>query len=128
MKPDQQDIPRPTEEERLTPWQKVGALRRDCEPHRGRLLATLARWSILAGVASLTCIFPGLAGLPLGITAWKMAKRDLVLIRRGDMDNSGLDQTEKAMTAAREGTVLSLFGLVLWSVAMGFIKTRALNP
>jgi hypothetical protein len=44
------------------PWEQPGAVRRDCEPHRGRLLAALGR-------AALVCACLGLGWLVLAFFA-----------------------------------------------------------
>jgi hypothetical protein len=66
------------------PWEQPGAVRRDCEPHRGPLVLTLGILSIVCGSLALgawLCFGPAvllaLLGLPLGIVAWVLGTRDL---------------------------------------------------
>src|SRR5262249_27536223 len=53
-------------------------MRRDAEPHRGPLLAGMGNFTLAAGGLTL-CLAgaPLLIVLPLGITTWVMASRDL---------------------------------------------------
>jgi hypothetical protein len=123
----EKDLPRLTAEEVFTPWEMVGASRRDSKPHRARFLRVIAYISVLAGGASVTCMMPGLVGLPLGLAAWRMACRDLNSMRRGDMDTDGFHQTEKARSDARVGTILSLVGLMFWSLMTAVVTYLAVK-
>jgi hypothetical protein len=91
--------------------------RRDCEAHRGRLIAMLGTVSMFFGGLAL-CFF-GLGVLisgPLGVAAWVMANRDLALMRAGLMDPQGRPQTENGRAAGIVGLFLgvlfALFGLL----------------
>jgi hypothetical protein len=46
--------------------------------------------------------------LPLGLTVWVVARRDLARMRKGLMDPRGEEKTELARLAAREAVRLSL--------------------
>jgi hypothetical protein len=59
------------------PWEQAGAIRRDCEPHRGEFLSFLGGVSAVCGLVSLCLVFPALLGLPLGLAAWAISLRDL---------------------------------------------------
>src|SRR6266481_6497320 len=84
------------------PWEEAGAVRRDCEPHRGNLLQILA-------VASASC--GALAWLPplivfpiaVGIATRLMATRDLKMMRAGTMDPAGIKIAECAKRYAGIG-------------------------
>ena len=48
------------------PWERPGGVRRDCEPHRGRLLHVLGVLSLVCGMLS-GCLAPAILALPLGV-------------------------------------------------------------
>jgi hypothetical protein len=92
------------------PWQQPGAVRRDCEPHRGRLLRVL-------GIASLVIPFAGLflspliglvAGVSLGLTVWVLAGSDLAKMAAGLMDPDGQRATLSARRLGLAGVLVSL--------------------
>jgi len=61
-------------------------VRRDSLPHRGRLIAALGSFSMVAGGLSLCLLgFGAVVALPAGVAAWVMANRDLELMRSGEM-------------------------------------------
>src|SRR5262245_56553406 len=77
------------------------APRRHLEPHRGTLILVL-------GILGITvCGF-------LGIAAWLMGKRDLDLIKRGQMDPEG-------ETLTRVGYILGLIEVILMVVSFVLI-------
>jgi hypothetical protein len=88
------------------PW----AVRRDGEPHRGRLVYQLGVASLVAGCLSLCPTFGlgALVGLPLGVVVWVMANRDLALMGTGMMDPVGRPLTDTGRTYAIAGVLLSL--------------------
>jgi hypothetical protein len=92
-------------------------VRRDCEPHRGPLLAGMGNVTLAVGGLTL-CILglPVLVALPLGITTWVMASNDLARMNRGEMETQGRPQTESARTSAITGVVLSLFFAAGWGL------------
>jgi len=92
-------------------------MRRDCEPHRGSLLAGMGNATLLTGGLTL-CVagLPLLVALPLGITTWVMASNDLAKMRTGEMEPEGKPQTEGARTSAITGLVLSVFFAAGWGL------------
>lgn len=89
-------------------------LRRDCDPHRGRLLWSLGLMGMALGGLSIAFFpFVVLSG-PLSLTAWALARLDLARIRAGFMDPSGERLTYEALNDGSTGLVLSLAGIVLW--------------
>jgi hypothetical protein len=120
--------PAPELEEEAGPWEEPGAVRRDCEPHRGAWLLLLA-WVALFCALCVT-LFNGLnvvalvfgfivyglpqlltlVGLPLGAAAWIMARRDLIQMRAGVMDPAG----EPSARLARKLGIVSV-GLIVSS-------------
>jgi hypothetical protein len=94
----------------VRPWQLPGAVRRDCEPHRGPLVRRVGHaafvLSLLLAVTPLV-LLPGvplmgagefpewgvplfpLAGVLPSLAAWALARHDLALMRQGLMDPAG---------------------------------------
>jgi hypothetical protein len=97
-----------------SPWDRPGAVRRDVRPHRGHILQGLAIASLIVGGIGL-CLYPlGLfAGLPLGLTAWLLARRDLADMEAGLMDLSGKDAAQSARRLALAGIVVAPVGVLL---------------
>jgi hypothetical protein len=97
---------------RLGQW-----VRRDSLPHRGRLIAGLGTFSMIAGGLSL-CLFGlgAVVALPAGIAAWVMANRDLELMRSGEMDPSGRTQTENGRVGAIVGVTLATLFAAFFAV------------
>jgi hypothetical protein len=58
------------------PWEQPGAVRRDCEPHRGQLVLKLADAGLLLGALALCVGFVALLALALGAAAWVLASRE----------------------------------------------------
>jgi hypothetical protein len=102
----------PEEEDR--PWEQRDRwggprVRRDSEPHRGTLILVL-------GIVSVVMFsFCGLIGLPLGIMALVMGRRDLKKMSQGEMDPAGEGNTRAGMICGIIGTVLN----AIWTVGCG---------
>jgi hypothetical protein len=124
------------------PWERPGAVRRDCEPHRGGLLRLMARSALAASALDmpLSCIpvpdlvgsqnvppggpvgstwaplvmATGLASLAvlLGVSAAWLAGRDLLRMRSGETDPAGEKHTEGARQAGLWGAGLGMAVLV----------------
>ena len=91
------------------PWERWGAARRDCAPHRGNVLLLLATVALLLGLSSLCLVVPGWVALPLGWVVEALAQRDLERMTAGTMDPNGREQAERA----KELTDLAVaFGVV----------------
>lgn len=109
------------------PWEAKGGSRRDCAPHRARLLTAMARWSLIAAGLSFLGLPANVIGLPLGWTAWRMACRDRDRICAGNMDQEGYHPTEQARSDSRAALVLNLLsvptalcgGVILLLLAIG---------
>jgi hypothetical protein len=104
----------PEEDER--PWERPGATRRDCEPHRGRLLKRLAGTALILGILSWLCPPCALAAVPLGALASGLARRDLTWMRKGLMDRRAEWTTHQAQADGKAGLVLGAVMLLLWSL------------
>jgi hypothetical protein len=92
------------------PWERPGAFRLDCEPHRSGLLLALGKVSLALGIASWFLLVPALPGLLLGLSAFLLSWRDLKVMRSGLMDQAGERQTRRATHAALAGVALNLVG------------------
>lgn len=95
------------------PWERPGALRRDCEPHRGPVLGALGLAACLGGLFSLLLGAPGVFGITLGVAVRQMARRDLGLMRAGLMDRAGEVDTDQARRCSAVGVALGACGLAL---------------
>jgi hypothetical protein len=104
----------PEEEER--PWERreQRRVRRDCEPHRGGTVLLLG----IIGLGLSLMGWPGVVGLPIGITAWVMAHGDLRKIRAGEMDPGGHSLTRAGRICGIIGTLCSSCFLLL--IVAGF--------
>jgi hypothetical protein len=100
------------------PWERPGAVRRDCAPHRGRLLRVLGGVSLVCGILAPVLMLPGLIGLPLSVAVLVLSGRDLARMRRGLLDPSGRAETEKARGLAFGGLVLSAAGLSVYGLLL----------
>jgi hypothetical protein len=107
------------------PWERPGAVRRDCEPDRGTTLLWLGRlslWLIVLGVLlGVAVLLPVLA---LAIAVLVMAARDRAKMRAGTMDPAGEALTRKGARYAKAAlgtvvlTVLAIVGLA--AAVIGF--------
>jgi hypothetical protein len=96
------------------PWERPGAARRDCTPHRGKALVWLATAAFVCGLLSFLLGAPGFIGLPLGVAAYILAGRDLDSMERRLMDPRGREDTEVARRRGIAGAVMSILGLVFY--------------
>jgi hypothetical protein len=90
------------------PWERPGALRRDCEPHRARLIMALGG---LAGLCALLMCLVGVTAplaIGLGLAAWLMGRRDLARMRKGLMDPVGRWYTERGRSLGLSAAILGL--------------------
>jgi hypothetical protein len=92
------------------PWERPGACRLDCEPHRSGLLLALGISSLVLGFTSWAWLLPAVPGLLLGLYVCILSRRDLKMMRSGLMDPAGERQTRRATHAAVVGVALSLVG------------------
>lgn len=104
---------------REKPWEERGAMRRDCEPHRGGLILALGRVSLCLAIPGLLGVFfwafaaASLLGSGLGFTVSLMARDDLEQMERKTMDPDGRSSTEAGQRAASIGSILGVVGLLL---------------
>ncbi len=89
-------------ERNAPPWRQVGQVRRDAEPHRGKLLLGLGITGlVLSGLYGL-CVL----GIPVGLTAWALAQQDLRRMRWQEVDPKGEMLTRVGQTCGLVGALL----------------------
>jgi hypothetical protein len=93
------------------PWEQVGALRRDCAPHRAHLLLRVGSVAFLLSLLSPLAV-PGVVAIALGAAVHEMGKRDLARMAAGRMDPAGAADTRLAMRRGEVGTVLGFCGVL----------------
>jgi hypothetical protein len=99
------------------PWEQPGAVRRDCEPHRGAALLLLGRVSLGCGLLGLLGVTAPL-GLALGCAVMALSEHDRGRMRAGEMDPAGGSLVAHADRYAAWGVVLSLFFGVAWAALL----------
>lgn len=112
-------------EEDEEPWERPGAVRLDCESHRGPTVLWLGRLSLWLIVGSLLVgILALLPVIPVAVVVLVMASRDEAKMRAGTMDPAGERLTAKGARYAKAALativflVLALGGLVVALVAI----------
>ena len=100
----------PDDREDDRPWEQPGAVRRDCEPHRGDVLLGLGRISLACGLLSLCLCVPAAISVPLGLVVWLLAERDLAKMAAGQMDPAGRELTQAGNSYAQAGMAVPLLG------------------
>jgi hypothetical protein len=122
------------------PWERPGAVRRDCEPHRALLLGLLARAGLPLMVVSAAlnvCVLPAVAlggvfpAVPflaavlataatwgLAGCLWWACHRDLALMRAGRMDPEGRRATARVRLDAVTLVAFPLGGLIFGLILM----------
>jgi hypothetical protein len=83
------------------------------QPHRGVMILVFG----ILGVLSISCVLLGF----LGIFAWVMGKRDLELMRRGQMDKEGRSLTHAGYILGIVGTILFMLQSLFWVAYIAFI-------
>jgi hypothetical protein len=115
----------PKLDEVFDPREQLGKSRCDCLPHRASTLRALAQASlILAALSLLPCMPMFLMGLPLGLCALCMARRDLMHISAGAMDRDGFHQTLAALSEIRTAVFANVVCLLLWLGGLICLVTR----
>jgi hypothetical protein len=107
----------------------LSCLRRDAEPHRGRLLKLLASLAICIALLSF-CVIPGFVSLALGLAVRALAMRDLKKMDENEMDPRGRVEVETAQIWSNQAVLLCFVGLVLAfsglaiKLLLDFLRTR----
>ncbi len=94
-------------ENEARPWECHGAVRRDCEPHRGVLLKLIGIASMVFGMVSLFGV-PGILALALGIYVHVAARSDTRKMVAGLMDPAGARELNLAKGYAKAGIALAI--------------------
>src|SRR5437879_4922791 len=68
-------VARGDDQDEVPPWERPGAVRRDCEPDRNWLLKPLGIARLILGALSVCVVLPGLLGLAAGVTTCALAQR-----------------------------------------------------
>ena len=100
------------------PWERAGAVRRDCEAHRADLLRLLSVTALVcAGVAGCLPV-PAVVGLVLGAAAWLLGRRDRAMMAAGVMDPAGREATRDAQSMAVLAAALCLLAAASWAAVL----------
>ncbi len=116
--------PADPEEGRPRPWERRGATRRDCLPHRGNWLVLLASLALVLAVSSLCLLATGLVAAPFGWAVGRAARQDLDCMAAGRMDPDGRAETREAMYLAQLALALGTVG----ALACGGLALTVLLP
>jgi hypothetical protein len=117
--------PRPGDEGATWVRGRGSRVRRDCEPHRGKLLTGLGvLTTVLAAVGFLTLGLTTLVALPLGLITWRVAAGDLKEIEAGARDPAGEFSTREGRNLARFGAILAAALCALVVLGVGFLILR----
>jgi hypothetical protein len=104
------------------PWERPGARRRDCDPHRGPLLLTLGRLSIACGCLGWCFLIPVIPGALLGTVGYTLARADQARMRAGLLDPNGSKEAQEAERLCSFGLWLNLlpcfFCGVIWLIVV----------
>jgi hypothetical protein len=95
-------------EEEDRPWERPGAVRRDCAAHRGPFLHLLAMTALVFSVPAAACVAPGLLSLPLSLIVIALGRDDLRRMRAGRMDPQGRPLTRQAIFLATGAALLPI--------------------
>jgi hypothetical protein len=90
------------------PWERPGAVRRDCEPHRARLILALGGIAEFCGAFACFGAITAPLAITAGAAAWLLARHDLALMRQGLMDPAGRRYTEAGRAIGLSGAALGL--------------------
>ncbi len=137
------DAEQPDDDDR--PWEQPGAVRRDCEPHRGRALLALAQfplclyvvWHVLScarmgfgpslpigsAVLAVIDLAVNLVGVGFGAWVYALTRRDLARMAAGELDPRGHRQTVLAQICAWLGIVMG-FAQVVGCVVVPFWRAH----
>jgi hypothetical protein len=103
------------------PWEQPGAVRRDCEPHRGTLLVLLGAVGATVGALGIVLFLPAVVALVLGIITYRGAKHDLAEMKAGRIDPSGRSRVLQAQDLGLGSITVGALGIV-WFIAMLLLR------
>jgi hypothetical protein len=100
------------------PWEQPGAFRLDCEPHRGGLIRGLGLWAQVTCVAGLCLPWLLPISLGLGLTAWLLARRDLLEMDAGLRDSAGRTATREGRKGGLDAAAVAVLLAALWALVV----------
>src|SRR5689334_7127653 len=103
-------------EKPVSPWERPGCFRLDCEPHRGGFLRWMSFVSfVLACFAPIpySCVL-ALPAIPPSFTVWCLCRRDLAQMLRGLIDPTGYEKTQQARKHSLAALIMIVCGCGLW--------------
>jgi hypothetical protein len=103
------------------PWERLGAPRRDCVPHRAGLVFSLGLLALILGVLSFWLLLTAAIVWPLAGAVCAMARQDLREMRAGAMDPAGEDDVSKGRECALYGAALGVVGALMWAMILSMI-------
>jgi hypothetical protein len=103
------------EEDEDRPWEKPGAVRKDCEPHRGPFLLLCSYFCLAAGALTVPSFVTGVIALPAGLLVWAVSRYDLRRMEAGRLDPAGSAPTRSAGDRALAAVFVSVLGLCFWA-------------
>jgi hypothetical protein len=116
------------------PWEAPGAVRRDCEPHRGAALYALGLVALVLGFLSGCLLVTAPVALALGVVVRVLARRDMRSIQAGLTDPAGEPALRRASVLSAGAVLASAPALVVmgmiaadraWLVTIGDDKQLA---
>ncbi|HEV3261733.1 MAG TPA: hypothetical protein VG013_33090 [Gemmataceae bacterium] len=105
------------DEEDERPWDREGAIRRDCEPHRGTLVMVLGIISVAVSPLTVCGLFSipfAITALSLGVSSWVMGRGDLRKMNQRSMDPQGRGQTQAGMVCGIVATSVACLSVLGW--------------
>jgi hypothetical protein len=112
----------PSVNEDPRPWEVSPHLRRDAEPHRSGLLFVLGFMALIFGALGVTLVFPILLALPLGVTVYVLAGRDLAQMKTGHRDLRGKAMAEHARFLGIAAVICCSLCPVFFALWFGWIR------
>jgi hypothetical protein len=100
------------------PWERPGAVRRDCERHRAETLRALSVTALVCAGCAACLAVPAVVGLVLGVAVWFVGRRDRAMMSAGLMDPAGLVGTWDAQSRAVVAAALCLLAAATWAVIL----------
>jgi len=111
----------------VPPWERPGAVRRDCASHRGEILGPCGKIALILGLGAICCAPVTLISLPLGLVVWWVACADLARMANGRMDPAGRRQTGRAAADGQFAFWFSLTWLALHLLMLGWLLSQLMR-
>jgi hypothetical protein len=103
------------------PWEQPGAVRRDCQPHRGNMLILLGAVGATVGALGIVLFVPAVVALVVGIITYREAKRDLAEMKAGRMDPGGRSRVLRAQDLGVTSITVGAAGTI-WFAAILLLR------